>query len=238
MCIRRYVCHNAEIDSLRENINWMDWREAVMHSEKFGARFSECFPIVEYDQSALDVSTTFLRPWLWAEAMTLLVPEAWRNAHAGVHGTLQEGGWVGFLQVRQCHTAMTAFTDGDFIGATLDRNGLRPCRFYVTKDNRIIGGSEAGCLHMEPENVARKWRLQPEKIIADHSTKLRTVASEAVSLPRMKAMGYTVKALDLLIRPCLSDGMEPLGSMGTTRPSRASPNSPDWSSTTSISSSR
>eukprot|EP00820_Chromera_velia_P022382 Cvel_8240.t1-p1 / transcript=Cvel_8240.t1 / gene=Cvel_8240 / organism=Chromera_velia_CCMP2878 / gene_product=Glutamate synthase 1 [NADH], chloroplastic, putative / transcript_product=Glutamate synthase 1 [NADH], chloroplastic, putative / location=Cvel_scaffold450:49418-60429(-) / protein_length=2160 / sequence_SO=supercontig / SO=protein_coding / is_pseudo=false len=260
----RYVCHNGEINSVRGNINWMDSREAVMHSEKFGAGFSECFPIVEYDQSDSGRLDNVLEALIVGgkrsipEAMTLLVPEAWQNAQEYMEPYKRDYyKYCSAMMEPWDGPAMIAFTDGDFIGATLDRNGLRPCRFYVTKDNRIIGGSEAGCLPVEPENVARKWRLQPGKMfvadfnehriiddgefketlckkhpfgewmergeitfarIAEHSTKLRTVASEAVSLPHMKAMGYTVEALDLLIRPCLSDGMEPLGSMGNDTP--------------------
>ncbi|MBM4075453.1 MAG: glutamate synthase subunit alpha, partial [Planctomycetes bacterium] len=166
---QRYMAHNGEINTVRGNSNWMVARQGVMRSELFGDDIRKLFPIVEphcSDSGNFDNALEFL---LMAgrslpEAVMMMVPEAWQNhdsmpedkrAFYEYHSALQEP-WDG--------PASISFTDGSVIGATLDRNGLRPSRFYVTHDDRVIMASEVGVLDIDPANVKHKGRLQPGKM--------------------------------------------------------------------------
>ena len=166
---QRYIAHNGEINTVRGNGNWMFARQGMMKSELFGDDLKKLFPIVEPHCSdsgnfdnALELLVASGRSL--PEAMMMMVPEAWQNhesmsedkrAFYEYHSALQEP-WDG--------PASISFTDGDVIGATLDRNGLRPSRYYVTKDDRVIMASEVGVLDIDPANVKEKGRLQPGKM--------------------------------------------------------------------------
>ena len=165
----RYIAHNGEINTLRGNINWMRAREALCESELFGADLKKLFPIViegSSDSASFDQVLEFLhmagRPL--PLAVLMMIPEAWsghaemdpaRKAFYEYHGCLMEP-WDG--------PACIAFTDGRIIGAVLDRNGLRPSRYYVTKDDMVVMASEVGVLDFPPENIAIKERLHPGQI--------------------------------------------------------------------------
>jgi glutamate synthase (NADPH) large chain len=165
----RYVAHNGEINTLRGNINWMRARQALCQSLLFGEDLQKIFPIIYEDGSdsaCFDNVLEFLymagRPL--AHAVLMMIPEAWsgheamadeRKAFYEYHGCLMEP-WDG--------PASIAFTDGAVIGAVLDRNGLRPSRYYVTKDGLVIMASEVGVLDVPPENVLIKERLHPGRI--------------------------------------------------------------------------
>ena len=165
----RYVAHNGEINTLRGNINWMRARESLCQSDAFGSDLEKLFPIIREGQSdtaTFDNVLEFLyltgRPL--AHAVLMMIPEPWRNhesmsaeqrAFYEYHATLMEP-WDG--------PASIAFTDGTVIGAVLDRNGLRPSRYYVTKDDMVIMASEVGVLDIPPENVLVKERLHPGRI--------------------------------------------------------------------------
>jgi glutamate synthase (ferredoxin) len=165
----RYMCHNGEINTLRGNINWMRARESLCKSSLFGDDLKKIFPIVfegGSDSATFDNVMEFLymtgRPLTHAALM--MIPEAWsghetmddqRKAFYEYHACLMEP-WDG--------PASIAFTDGDIIGAVLDRNGLRPSRYYVTKDDMVIMASEVGVLEVLPENVLVKERLHPGRI--------------------------------------------------------------------------
>ena len=165
----RYLCHNGEINTVRGNINWMHAREALCDSELFGDDLKKIFPIViegGSDSAIFDNAMEFLhmtgRPL--AHAMLMMIPEAWsghetmdeaRKAFYEYHACLMEP-WDG--------PASIAFTDGEVIGAVLDRNGLRPSRYYVTHDDMVIMASEVGVLDVAPENVKLKERLHPGRI--------------------------------------------------------------------------
>ena len=154
----RYVAHNGEINTLRGNINWMRARESLCQSDAFGSDLEKLFPIIREGQSdtaTFDNVLEFLyltgRPL--AHAVLMMIPEPWRKhesmsaehrAFYEYHATLMEP-WDG--------PASIAFTDGTVIGAVLDRNGLRPSRYYVTKDDMVIMASEVGVLDISPENV-------------------------------------------------------------------------------------
>ena len=181
----RYVAHNGEINTLRGNINWMRAREALCRSDVFGEDLQKLFPIVREGQSdtaTFDTVLEFLvltgRPI--AHAVLMMIPEPWRNhesmnparrAFYEYHATLMEP-WDG--------PASIAFTDGTVIGAVLDRNGLRPSRYYVTKDDMVIMASEVGVLDIPPENVLVKERLHPGKIFLVDTKQGRIIDDEEI----------------------------------------------------------
>ncbi|MBA9027461.1 glutamate synthase large subunit [Peribacillus huizhouensis] len=166
----RYLIHNGEINTLQGNINWMKAREQKLVSKAFGDDLSKVLPIIDIngsDSSMLDNALEFLvlagrKP---AHAAMMLIPEPWTNnphlsnekrAFYEYHSCLMEP-WDGPTAI--------SFTDGRQIGAVLDRNGLRPARYYVTKDDHIIFSSEVGVINVEPENVLYKERLSPGKML-------------------------------------------------------------------------
>ncbi len=166
---QRYIAHNGEINTVRGNGNWMFARQGMMQSELFGADLAKLFPIVEPHCSDSGNFDNALELLVMAgrslpEAVMMMIPEAWQNhdsmpedkrAFYEYHSALQEP-WDG--------PASVSFTDGRIIGATLDRNGLRPSRYYVTHDDRVVMASEVGVLDIAPENVKFKGRLQPGKM--------------------------------------------------------------------------
>ena len=165
----RFMCHNGEINTLRGNTNWMHARHGVMQSDLFGDDLRKLFPIIEPDCSDSGNFDNALELLLMSgrslpEAVMMMIPEAWEN-HESIspekrgfyeyHSCLQEP-WDG--------PASIAFTDGQYIGAVLDRNGLRPSRYYVTHDDFVIMASEVGVLPVAPEKVKIKGRLQPGRM--------------------------------------------------------------------------
>jgi len=190
----RFIAHNGEINTVRGNVNWMNARRRTLESPLLGADLDKMWPLIPHGQSdtaCLDNALELLLAggYSLAHAMMLLIPEAWagnaqmdaqRRAFYEYHAALMEP-WDG--------PAAIAFTDGRQIGATLDRNGLRPARFCVTDDDRIIMASESGVLPIPEENIARKWRLQPGKmllidldegcIVEDEEVKSRLASEQA-----------------------------------------------------------
>jgi glutamate synthase (NADPH) large chain len=166
----RYIAHNGEINTLRGNVNWMHARQSVLSAPAFGDDIKKLFPIVQpggSDSASFDNALELLvmagRPLPHAVAM--LIPEAWdgnphmnpqKRAFYEYHASLMEP-WDG--------PAAIAFTDGRVIGATLDRNGLRPARYMITHDGLLIMSSETGVLPVKPEEVQFKGRLQPGKML-------------------------------------------------------------------------
>src|SRR5919205_28807 len=162
----RMIAHNGEINTLRGNVNWMAARQASVHSEKFGKDISRLWPISyegQSDTACFDNALEFLVQGGYSlpHAVMMMIPEAWagnplmdesRRAFYEYHAALMEP-WDG--------PAAIAFTDGRQIGATLDRNGLRPARYLVTDDGRVVLASEMGVLPIPEETIVEKWRLQP-----------------------------------------------------------------------------
>lgn len=162
----RFMSHNGEINTRQGNINWMHAREGVVQSELFGSGIDKLFPLVEPDCSDSGSFDNVLEFMLMngrslQEAIMLMIPEAWQNDEQmpknkkdfyEFNSTIMEP-WDG--------PASIAFTDGKYIGAVLDRNGLRPSRYYITHDDKVIMASEVGVVEIEPENVKAKGRLQP-----------------------------------------------------------------------------
>jgi glutamate synthase (ferredoxin) len=181
----RYLAHNGEINTLRGNINWMKAREALFESDAFGDDISKILPIVNpngSDSAMFDNTLELLvlagRPL--AHAVMMMIPEAWqahesmddaRRAFYQYHSCLMEP-WDG--------PAAIAFTDGRQIGAVLDRNGLRPGRYYVTKDDLVVVASEAGVLEFPPEDIVRKGRLQPGRMFLIDTEQGRIIEDEEI----------------------------------------------------------
>jgi glutamate synthase (NADPH/NADH) large chain len=166
----RMIAHNGEINTLRGNNNWMAARQASVSSPKFGDDISKLWPISyegQSDTACFDNALEFLTMggYPLSHAMMMMIPEAWagnqsmneeRRAFYEYNAALMEP-WDG--------PAAIAFTNGRQIGATLDRNGLRPARYVVTRDDRIIMASEVGVLPIPEEEIVTKWRLQPGKML-------------------------------------------------------------------------
>lgn len=166
----RYLCHNGEINTLKGNVAWMHARQSVLQSSLFGDDIKKLFPIIQpkvSDSASLDnvVELLCLAGRSLPHVMAMLIPEAWdhdptmdpaKKAFYEYHASLMEP-WDG--------PAAVAFTDGRLIGATLDRNGLRPARYVVTKDGLLIMASETGVLPLKAEDIEFKGRLQPGKML-------------------------------------------------------------------------
>jgi len=166
----RFIAHNGEINTLRGNLNWIRSRQATIHSKLLGEDLDKIWPLIydgQSDSASFDNALELLvmGGYPIAHAMMLMIPEAWagnplmdakRRAFYEYHAALMEP-WDG--------PAAVAFTDGKFIGATLDRNGLRPARYFITDDDLIVMSSEMGVLDIPQEKIVRKWRLQPGKML-------------------------------------------------------------------------
>jgi glutamate synthase (NADPH/NADH) large chain len=191
----RMVAHNGEINTLRGNVNWMAARQASVDSDLFGADISKLWPISyegQSDTACFDNALEFLVQggYSLAQAMMMLIPEAWagnplmdedRRAFYEYHAALMEP-WDG--------PAAVAFTDGRQIGATLDRNGLRPARYLVTDDGLVVMASEMGVLPIPEEKIVRKWRLQPGKMLLVDLEQGRIVSDEEIKASLSTANPY------------------------------------------------
>ncbi|GMM37972.1 glutamate synthase (NADH) [Saccharomycopsis crataegensis] len=167
----RMAAHNGEINTLRGNKNWMRAKEGVMKSSKFGDDLEKLFPIIEEggsDSAALDNVLELLvmnGVLTLPEAIMLLVPEAWQNNTSMDPHKRAFYEWAACLMEPWDGPALFTFSDGRYCGANLDRNGLRPCRYYVTDDDRIIVASEVGVIPIEAEKVVTKGRLKPGRML-------------------------------------------------------------------------
>lgn len=191
----RMIAHNGEINTLRGNINWMKTREAVMSSPAFGDDLRRMLPVVMDGQSDSATFDTVLELLVMSgrslpHAIMMMIPEAWskndlmdtnRKAFYEYHSTMMEP-WDG--------PAAVAFTDGSVIGATLDRNGLRPARYIVTKDNIVIMASEAGVIEVPPDNISYSGKLEPGRMFLIDLEKKRIVDDEEVKEEIIKSKPY------------------------------------------------
>jgi glutamate synthase (ferredoxin) len=181
----RYIAHNGEINTLRGNINWMRAREAMFQSPLFGEDIKKIPPIVNPNGSDSSMFDNVLELMVLSgrslpHAMMMMIPEPWskdpqmdpaKRAFYQFHSSLMEP-WDG--------PAAISFTDGKLIGAMLDRNGLRPGRYYVTQDDLVVMASEAGVLDLPPESIARKGRLQPGKMFLVDTVQGRIVEDDEI----------------------------------------------------------
>ncbi|KAI8973386.1 hypothetical protein BDF20DRAFT_977729 [Mycotypha africana] len=268
----RWCAHNGkktlkipcEINTVRGNKNWMRSREGVMSSDTFGDELDLLYPIIEEggsDSAAFDnvlellvINGVLTLP----EAVMVMIPEAWQNNEAMSPELKAFYQWASCLMEPWDGPALFTFSDGRYCGACLDRNGLRPCRYYVTSDDIMICASEVGTVFVDPETVVEKGRLKPGRmllvdtvegrIVDDKQLKLQTatkhpftewIKQQTIVLndivekanavkpyhphlddtpvradPRLKAFGYTLEQMNLIMLPMASTGKEPLGSMG------------------------
>jgi glutamate synthase (ferredoxin) len=179
----RYIAHNGEINTLRGNINWMHARESMLASELFGDDIKKLLPIIDETGSDSAMFDNVLELLVMAgrplpHAVMMMIPEPWtgdttmspeKQAFYEFHSCLMEP-WDG--------PASIAFTDGTRIGAVLDRNGLRPSRYYVTKDGLVIMASEVGVLDIPPERIEHKGRLQPGRMFLVDLEEGRIIADD------------------------------------------------------------
>ncbi len=191
----RFLAHNGEINTLRGNINWMHARQALFESPLFGDDIKKIIPIVNpngSDSSMFDNTLELLvlagRPL--AHAMMMMIPEPWSN-----HESMDDERRA-FYQYHSClmepwdGPASIAFTDGKQMGAILDRNGLRPSRYYVTKDGMVILASEAGVLDIPADQVVRKGRLQPGRMFLVDTEQGRIIEDEEIKREVSRAHPY------------------------------------------------
>ena len=264
----RYIAHNGEINTLRGNINWMKARQALFASKLFGDDIKKVVPVINTDGSDSAMFDNCVELLVMAgrelpHAMMMMIPEPWEN-HESMSAEKRA-----FYEFHSCliepwdGPASVAFTDGVRIGACLDRNGLRPSRYYVTKDDLVIMASEAGVLPVAPERVAQKGRLQPGRmflvdtqegrIVADEELKTKYASAQPYQLwldenhillknlpdpghptmpdhrrilQRQQAFGYTFEDLRFILGPTASEGVQPIGSMGTDTPLAVLSNKP------------
>ena len=191
----RYMLHNGEINTIRGNLNWMNARQRMFESELFGDDLPKILPIIDPDGSDSAMFDNALELLVLggrsiAHAIMMMIPEAWehnpdisdaRRAFYEYHSCLMEP-WDG--------PAMIAFTDGTVVGATLDRNGLRPSRYYLTRDNLLILASEVGVLDIPPQDVVLKGRLQPGKMIMVDTAARRLLTDDEIKQEVASAQPY------------------------------------------------
>jgi len=217
----RMIGHNGEINTLRGNLNWMKARQQALSSPILGDDLDKLWPLIDEGQSdsacfdnALELLV--LGGYSPAQAMMLLIPEAWsgnalmseaRRDFFEFHAPMMEP-WDG--------PAAVAFTDGVQIGATLDRNGLRPARYVVTKDDRVIMASEVGVLPVDEKDIAHKWRLEPGKMLLIDTTQGRIIGDEEIKESLIAKRDYGAMLADSKL--VLAD-LKPAGSEeGKTNP--------------------
>ncbi|MCA9024890.1 MAG: glutamate synthase large subunit [Planctomycetaceae bacterium] len=165
----RFMAHNGEINTVKGNANWVRARQGVMQSDLFGDDLKKLFPIIERhcsDSGNFDNAMEFLyhSGRTLQEVAMMMIPEAWQNHQDMSEDKRAFYEYFSALQEPWDGPASVSFTDGQYIGACLDRNGLRPSRYYVTHDDKVIMASEVGVLDIDPANVKHKGRLQPGKM--------------------------------------------------------------------------
>lgn len=252
----RYLLHNGEINTLRGNVNWMRAREERLVREAFGEDADKILPILDLngsDSSILDNALEFfiLAGMDPAHVAMTLVPEPWSNNPHINNKKRSFYEYYSMMMEPWDGPAALLFTDGDKIAATLDRNGLRPIRYYVTKDDYIILSSEVGVIEVEHENILYKERLSPGmmllidlqegRIITDEELKMKManqypyekwLNQELVKLFEyesheeeiepilqfQKTFGYTYEDIHKYLLPIVTEGKDPIGSMGNDMP--------------------
>ncbi|MBE1535348.1 glutamate synthase large subunit [Actinomadura algeriensis] len=201
----RFVAHNGEINTVKGNRNWMRAREALLKSELFPGDLSRVYPVIDIeasDTASFDecLELLHLGGRSLPHAVLMMIPEAWENhtemdpdrrAFYEFHSTLMEA-WDG--------PASVSFTDGTVVGAVLDRNGLRPGRYWVTDDGLVVLASEAGVLDLPASKVVRKGRLQPGKIFLVDTAAGRIVEDDEVKAELAAEHPYAQWLHDGLVR--------------------------------------
>ncbi|QOX80000.1 glutamate synthase large subunit [Trichlorobacter lovleyi] len=190
-----FLAHNGEINTLRGNVNWMHARQSLFNSELFGDDLAKALPIINTngsDSAMFDncLELLVMSGYSLPHAVMMMVPEPWES-HEGMNDEKRA-----FYEYHSClmepwdGPAAVCFTDGRSIGAVLDRNGLRPCRYYITNDDRVIMASEAGVLPVAPEQVVKKGRLQPGKMFLLDMEQQRIIPDQEIKQELAAAKPY------------------------------------------------
>ena len=191
----RYMCHNGEINTFRGNLSRMKTREEIFNSELFGKSIKKISPVIipnKSDSASMDMVVEFLllTGRSLPEVMMMLVPEAWEK-----HFFMNENK-KSFYKYNSCimepwdGPASIPFTDGKFLGALLDRNGLRPSRYSVTKDGYVVMSSETGVLDIKPDNILKHGRLEPGKMFLVNMEEGRIIEDEEIKMEIAKKYPY------------------------------------------------
>jgi glutamate synthase domain-containing protein 2/glutamate synthase domain-containing protein 1/glutamate synthase domain-containing protein 3 len=212
----RLIAHNGEINTLRGNVNWIRARQGAISSPILGKDLDKLWPLIydgQSDSASFDNALEMLvmSGYSVAHAVMMMIPEAWeshtlmdanRRAFYEYHAAMMEP-WDG--------PAAIAFSDGRQIGATLDRNGLRPARYIVTDDDLVIMGSECGCLPIPEEKIVKKWRLQPGKMFLVDLEKGRIIDDKELkdTLANAKPYGEWMERIRVKLDDVESDRQQP-----------------------------
>ena len=212
----RLIAHNGEINTLRGNVNWIRARQGAISSPIFGKDLDKLWPLIydgQSDSASFDNALEMLvmSGYSITHAVMMMIPEAWeshtlmdtnRRAFYEYHAAMMEP-WDG--------PAAIAFSDGRQIGATLDRNGLRPARYIVTDDDIVIMGSECGCLPIPEEKIVKKWRLQPGKMFLVDLEKGRIIDDQELkdTLANSKPYGEWMERIRVKLDDVESDRQQP-----------------------------
>ena len=189
------MCHNGEINTFRGNLSRMKTREEIFKSELFGKSIKKISPVIipnKSDSASMDMVVEFLllTGRSLPEVMMMLVPEAWEK-----HFFMNENK-KSFYKYNSCimepwdGPASIPFTDGKFLGALLDRNGLRPSRYSVTKDGYVVMSSETGVLDIKPDNILKHGRLEPGKMFLVNMEEGRIIEDEEIKMEVAKKYPY------------------------------------------------
>ncbi len=181
----RLIAHNGEINTVQGNRNWMNARRSVLQSAKFGGSLDRLFPIIvpgKSDSAQFDnmLELLHLGGRTLPHAMMMLIPEAFQDNHLMDEDRRAFYDYSSSLMEPWDGPAAVAFTDGHLIGATLDRNGLRPARYLITNDDRVIMASETGVIDIAPHKIRKKGRLQPGKMFIVDTTEGRIIDDSEV----------------------------------------------------------
>lgn len=190
----RYLVHNGEINTIRGNVNWMKARQKCIDSPLF-EDISKVYPIVDEsgsDSSMFDNSLEFiyLTGKSLPHAVMMMIPEPWEKNNLMSKEKKEFYAFQNFIMEPWDGPAAMAFTDGDVIGGMLDRNGLRPSRYYVTKDDKVILASEVGVVDIKPENVKYKGRLEPGKMLLIDTKAKRIISDDEIKESVSKLYPY------------------------------------------------
>ncbi|CAG2053616.1 unnamed protein product [Timema podura] len=247
----RYLAHNGEINTLRGNVNFMKAREGVMESPIFGKDLKSLYPVVEpnmSDSGSFDCVLEFLvnaGTRSLPEAVMTMVPEAWQNDKTMPKEKRDFYHWSACAMEPWDGPALLTFTDGRYIGATLDRNGLRPSRFYVLEDNIMVMASEVGVYDVDPAKIVlkilledlRETHLKKYKALPTMDDDISTLKGCSIQRvasvnginekalarmwggdKRLSMFSYTIETVNLLLLPMIQSKKEALGSMGNDAP--------------------
>ncbi len=181
----RFLIHNGEINTIRGNINWTNAREKIFETDMFGDDIKKIYPVINEDGSDSAMLDNYIHMLTLTgvslpQAIMMAIPEPWENDEAMEPGKRAFYEYNSTVSEPWDGPAAIGFTDGVLVGATLDRNGLRPARYYVTKNDMVVLSSEVGVVDIEPENIVEKKRLEPGKMLLIDTKEGRIIPDEEV----------------------------------------------------------